>query len=89
MCDGREHTISVMGHVDRIVSAEGHAFNTIWVLDCLQQCLSFLHLFSLVKGGSFLGLGREELLGVDGRDRTRYDQTRMATFRLVAAEEHS
>ena len=78
-----------MGHVDRIVAAERHAFDAVWVLNSLQQGLGFLHLFSLVKPGSFLSLRRKEQLIVDGRDRTRYDQTRVATFRLVAAEEHS
>ena len=78
-----------MRHVDRIVAAERHAFDAVWVLNSLQEGLGFLHLFSLVKRGSFLGLGREELLRVDGRDWARDDQTRVATFRLVAAEEHS
>ena len=86
--DWGKHTIPVMGHVDRIVAAERHAFDAVWVLNSLQQGLGFLHLFSLVKRGSFLGLGRKELLRIDGRDWTRYDQTRVATFRLVAAEEH-
>ena len=51
-----------MGHVDRIVAAEGHAFDAVGMLNSLQQGLGLLHLFSLVKCGSFLGLGREELL---------------------------
>ena len=62
MGDRREHTVPIMSHVNRVVAAERHAFNAVWMLDSLQQRLSFLHFLSLVKGGSFLGLGREELL---------------------------
>ena len=75
MGDRRKHTVPVMGHVDRIVAAEGHAFDAVWLLDSLQQGLGLLHLLSCIKPGPFLGLGREELLCVDGRDRARYDQT--------------
>ena len=35
--DRREHTVSIMGHVNRVVAAKRHAFDAVRMLDCLQQ----------------------------------------------------
>ena len=73
MSDGREHAVAIMGQVDRVVSTEGHALNTISVLHSFQQRLCLQILLSLVKAGPLLGLWREELLHVDGCHGARYD----------------
>jgi len=89
MGNWREHTISVMSEVDRIITAQRHALDTISMLHRFQQSLGLFHLFSLVKALTLLRLWGEELLGVYGWDGTWNDKTSVATFRLITTKEHA